>query len=253
MPRARRAVREGSNAPEYRLTIKDMPAAERPRERLLELGPAALSNAELLAIILRTGMPGRRVTEMASQLLAEFRGLDGIWQASTTELDGRIPGLGPAKVAQVKAALELGRRLQIEATPDRRFFIGSPEDAAELLQLEMQHLEQETLVVLLLDAKHKVKAKTVCTGSVSSAAARMAEIFRQAVRENVSSLVLAHNHPSGDPTPSQDDLRITEQAIEAGRHLDIQVLDHVIIGRGCFKSLRREGFGLHWPGDGGGS
>ncbi|MCL4535319.1 MAG: helix-hairpin-helix domain-containing protein, partial [Bacteroidetes bacterium] len=145
MPRPRRGISEREQAPEYRYTVKDMPAGERPRERLLEQGPAALSNAELLAIILRTGIPGQPVTEMASKLLSHFRRLDDIRKASTKELCDGVPGLGPAKVAQVKAALELGRRLQVEAAPDRSYAISSPENVAELLRLDLEHEDQECL------------------------------------------------------------------------------------------------------------
>lgn len=248
MPRPRKAISETDQGPEYRYTVKDMPAGERPRERLLEHGPGALSNAELLAIILRTGTAGQPVTEMASALLSRFQRLDDLQKASTKELCDQVSGLGPAKVTQIKAALELGRRLQAEAAPDRSYSVRSPENVAELLRLDLEREDQENLKVVLLDTRHRVVGSpTVYKGSVNSAVVRMAELFREATRQNCPSLILAHNHPSGDPSPSPEDIQLTTQAIEAGRQLDIKVLDHIIIGRGSFKSLRRDRPSLPWP------
>jgi DNA repair protein RadC len=224
-------------------TIRELPTSERPRERLLSYGAAALSLAELLAIILRTGSQDENVVGMALRLLKEYGGLPGLSQATTTELSG-IKGLGPAKIAQLKAALELGKRFQFES-PDARPQVRSPGDAANLMLTEMSLLEQEELRVLLLDTKNRVlEKKTVYRGSLNMSLVRVAELFREAVRANCASLIVLHNHPSGDPTPSPEDIAVTKQIVEAGRLLDIDVLDHLIIGRQRFVSLKERGLGF---------
>lgn len=232
-----------SDALEYRPTIRELPASERPRERLRERGAAALSNAELLAIILRTGIPSDNVLALAGRALARFGGLEGLARASFGELCGER-GLGEAKAAQVKAALELGRRL-LSAQPQERASVHSPQDVANLLAAEMGLLEQEHLRVLLLNTKNQVlAAPEVYKGSVNSAQVRVGELLRDAVREGCPALIVVHNHPSGDPTPSADDVEITRQLVEAGRLLGIDVLDHIVIGRQGFASLRERGLGF---------
>ncbi len=227
----------------YRPTIRELPASERPRERIQHYGASALSNAELLAIILRTGVGGENVLNMAQRLLSTYRGLAGLARASFGELE-REHGVGVAKTAQIQAALELGRRLLI-ASPDERPQITSPADAANLLMPEMALLEQEHLRVLLLDTKHHVLASpTVYMGNVNTSVIRVAEVFREAIRVNCAAIIVAHNHPSGDPTPSPDDVRVTEQIVEAGKLLDIEVLDHLIIGRQRYVSLKERGLGF---------
>lgn len=227
----------------YRPTIKELPAGERPRERLQHAGPGALSNAELLAIILRTGVGGQNVVALSSSLLARFHGLTGLARASFPELC-KEKGLGFAKACQLKAALELGRRLLIES-PEDRPQVRSPEDAANLILLEMAFLDQEHLRVILLDTKNYVQSiQTVYQGNVNTALVRVAEVFREAVRTNSPSLIVAHNHPSGDPTPSPEDVHVTEQIVSAGKLLDIDVLDHLIIGRQRYVSLKERGLGF---------
>ncbi len=221
-------------------TIREWHKAERPRERLEQLGPQSLSTAELLAILLRVGMPGENAVQLARRLLRQFEGLPGLQRASFAELKAQR-GIGTAKAAQIKAALELGRRLQL-AQRGERPRISSPDDAAALLLYEMSALPQEHLRVLLLDTRNQViKIHDVVRGSVNAAQVRIAEIFRQAVLTNATAIILAHNHPSGDPTPSADDIALTRQAQEAGRLLDIQVLDHLIIGDNRFVSLKARG------------
>ena len=221
-------------------TIREWAEEERPRERLLRVGAQSLSTAELLAILLRVGIPGETAVDLARRLLQQFGGLPGLQRASLEDLQAQR-GVGMAKAAQIKAALELGRRLQL-ARHGERPRIGSPEDAAALLLYEMSALEQEHLRTLLLDTRNQVlRIHDVVRGSVNSAQVRIAEIFREAVRANATALILAHNHPSGDPTPSADDLALTRQALEAGRLLDIQVLDHLIIGGNRFVSLKARG------------
>ncbi|MGQ9572953.1 MAG: RadC family protein [Dehalococcoidia bacterium] len=230
-------------AAEYRPTIRDLPASDRPRERLRERGAAALSNAELLAIILRTGTPSENVLALAGRALARFGGLVGLAKASFGELCAER-GMGDAKAAQVKAALELGRRL-LATQPQERAAVQSPRDVANLLMAEMGMLDQEHLRVLLLNTKNQVLAvPEVYKGSVNSTQVRVAELFREAIREGCPALIVVHNHPSGDPTPSADDVEMTRQMVDAGRLLGIDVLDHIVIGRQTYVSLREHGLGF---------
>ncbi|RME71245.1 MAG: JAB domain-containing protein [Chloroflexi bacterium] len=230
-------------APGYRLTIHDFPEDERPRERLMHCGAAALSNAELLAILLRVGLPGENVIAFSTRLLRQFNGLDGLARASFDELAG-VKGMGIAKTAQLKAALELGRRL-LAVSADARPQITCPADAANLLLPEMAHLEQEHVRTLLLDTKNRVlRSEKVYQGNANSAIIRPAEIFRDAVRANAVALIVAHNHPSGDPTPSPEDVQITRSLVQAGKLLGIELLDHLIIGRNRFVSLKERGLGF---------
>jgi len=234
------------DAVEYRPTIRQLPASERPRERLRERGAAALSSSELLAIILRTGTPSENVLALASRTLARFGGLTGLAKASFGELCSQR-GLGEAKAAQVKAALELGRRL-LSTQPQERAAVHSPQDVANLVMAEMDLLEQEHLRVLLLNTKNQVLAMPeVYKGSVNTAQVRINELFRDAIREGCPALIVVHNHPSGDPTPSGDDIDLTRQAIEAGKLLQIDVLDHIIIGGQDVVSLRDKGLGFTKP------
>jgi DNA repair protein RadC len=227
----------------YNPRITDLPQDDRPRERLLTRGPAALSTAELLAIILRTGVPEENVVRVSQRLLSTFGNLAGLAQASPAELIA-ARGLGPAKAAQLKAALELGRRLLVEA-PDQRPQVRSPADAANLLMSEMSLLEQEHLRVMLLDTKNRVLGSpTVYVGSLNTSLIRVGELFREAIRTNSASVIIAHNHPSGDPTPSPEDVAVTRQIAEAGKLLDVDVLDHLIIGRQRFVSLKERGLGF---------
>jgi DNA repair protein RadC len=233
-------------APTYNLTISEYPLGERPRERLQYYGPSALSNAELLAIILRGGTPGENVVALSTRLLKEFGGLAGLAKAGFSDL-AKIKGIGTAKTAQLKAALELGRRLLL-TSPDARPQITSPTDAANLLMLEMGSLEQEHLRTILLDTKNRVLASpTVYIGNVNSSIVRVSEIFREAIRENATALIVAHNHPSGDPTPSPEDVRVTRLMVEAGLLLGIEVLDHLVIGHQRFISLKEQGLGFEVP------
>jgi len=223
--------------------IRDFPADERPRERLKNYGAAALSNAELLAILLRVGSPGENVVVLGMRLLTEFGGLPGLAKTGFSELT-EINGMGLAKTAQLKAALELGRRLLL-ASPDARPQITSPADVASLLMLEMGCLEQENLRTLLLDTKNRVlDSPTIYVGNVNSSIIRVAEVFREAVKQNATALILAHNHPSGDPTPSPEDVQVTRSVVEAGALLGIEVLDHLVIGHQRFVSLKERGLGF---------
>lgn len=227
--------------PTYRIT--DLHQSDRPRERLASLGPQALSNAELIAILLRVGVPGENAVQVGQRLLQTFGGIAGIHRAPFVELINQH-GIGEAKAAQLKAAVELGRRLTLES-PEERPTINSPADAAALVQYEMAALEQEHLRVMLLDRRNRVLEVTdLYRGSVSSAQVRVGEIFREAIRKNASALIVIHNHPSGDPTPSPDDVALTRAIVQAGKMLDVDMLDHLVIGQGRWVSLKERGLGF---------
>jgi len=229
--------------PTYHLTIHDFPEGERPRERLQYYGASALSNAELLAILLRIGSPGENVVTLSTRLLRDFGGLAGLDKAGFGDLK-QVKGISTAKIAQLKAALELGRRLLI-SSPDARPQITCPTDAANLLMLEMGSLEQEHLRTILLDTKNRVlESPTVYQGNVNSSIIRISEVFRQAIRANATALIVAHNHPSGDPTPSPEDVQVTRSIVEAGDLLGVEVLDHLVIGHQRFVSLKERGLGF---------
>ena len=228
---------------EYRPTIKDLPLDERPRERLARAGESALSTTELLAIILRTGVGGESVLDMATRLISRYGGLPGLARASLAELQAE-KGLGPAKTAQLKAALELGRRMLL-AAPDERFVVRSPADVAQLMIAEMAHLEQEHFRALYLDTRNRLLGvETVYVGSLNASHIRVSEVFREAVKRNCAAIIVVHNHPSGDPTPSPEDVEVTRRLVAAGSLLDIEVLDHLIVGQQRFVSLRERGLGF---------
>ena len=227
---------DGGTRP-YQARIRDLPAADRPRERLRDAGAGALSNQELLAILLRTGSANESALAVAARLLGRFEGLVGLARSSFAELCAEH-GLGEAKAAQLQAALELGRRV-VAAQPEERALIRYPIDVANLLQGEMGLLDQEHLRVLLLNTRNQVLAThEVYHGNVNTAVVRIGELFREALRQNAPCIILVHNHPSGDPAPSSDDVAMTRQAIEAGELLDIEVLDHIIIAHGKFVSMK---------------
>lgn len=228
---------------EYAPMIRDMALGERPRERFLQAGATAVSTAELLAIILRVGAPGENVLRVAERLLVQFQDLPGLANASIAELRS-VHGIGEAKAVEIKAALEIGRRLMASA-PQERPRVTTPADAANLLMSEMMFLEKEHLKLVLLDTRNRVLGTpTVYVGSLNSSVIRLAELFRVAIKENAAAFIVAHNHPSGDPSPSPEDIRVTKQLVQAGRLLDIEVLDHVIIGRQRFVSLKERGLGF---------
>jgi DNA repair protein RadC len=227
--------------PTYR--ILDLHEADRPRERLATLGAQALSNAELIAILLRVGVKGENAVAVGQRLLNRFSGLTGLHRVPFAELMDQH-GLGEAKASQIKAAIELGRRLPLEC-PEERPAINSPADAAALVQYEMSALEQEHLRVILLDRRNRVMQTTeVYKGSVNSSQIRVGEVFKEAIRKNASALIVIHNHPSGDPTPSPDDVAVTRAIVQAGKLLDVEVLDHLVIGHGKWVSLKERGLGF---------
>jgi DNA repair protein RadC len=207
------------------------------------MGAGVLSTPELLAILLRVGVEGENAIQVGQRLLREFNGLAGLQKASYEEIRSQH-GIGEAKAAQIKAAIDLGRRIASQSSSDRPV-VHSPEDAADLVQYEMSALDQEQLRVLLLNTRnHVLGIKTIYQGSLNSSQVRIGELFRPAIRENAAAIIIVHNHPSGDPSPSPDDVAITQAIIKAGKLLDIQVLDHLIIGQGRFISLNRRGVGF---------
>jgi len=230
-----------SAKPVYRIT--DLATEERPRERLMHLGPQALAASELLAILLRVGVPGENAVQVGQRLLKDFGGISGLQRAPLEELCNQR-GIGEAKAAQIKAAIELGRRLALES-PEERPAVNSPADAAALVAYEMSALEQEHLRVILLDTRNRVvEIVEIYKGSVNSSQIHVGEIFKAAIRRNAPALIVVHNHPSGDPTPSPDDVVVTRAIVQAGKLLDVDVLDHMVIGLGRWVSLKERGLGF---------
>lgn len=231
-------------ATEYRPLIRDMPADERPRERLRMRGAETLTNSELIAILLRTGANGENAVAVGQRLLAEFEGLSGLGKAGFGELR-RQHAMGEAKVCQLMAAIELGKRVAGAQPPQRRV-IRSPEDVFALLFADMALLEQEHLRVVLLNTRNEVlSVREVYRGNVSSVLIRVGEVFAPAVREGCPSIIVVHNHPSGDPSPSAEDAFLTKQLIEAGKLLGVDLMDHIVIARHGHASMRdlKLGFG----------
>ena len=240
--------------------IKDLPEDERPRERLRRHGPENLRDSDLLAIILKSGFQGTTAVQLGEQILTEFEGDLKRMADNKTKQFEKIKGVGKAKAAQIAAALELGKRLaRFHAERDK---ITSPADVADLMMSRMRYLQKEIVCVLCLDTKGGVTTKgvtgdlsedldwgkrllsegTVFEGTLNASVFHPREIFRFAIEESANSIILVHNHPSGDPQPSQEDIRATKQLIEAGNQIGIKVLDHIIIGDGIFVSLKEENF-----------
>ncbi len=232
-----------ADLPEYRLGVKEMLPEDRPRERLLALGASALSNHELLAILIGSGTPRFNVLQVAQELLHRFGGLGGLAQSAEDDLC-RVPGIGKVRAAELKACLELGRRLLTSPGVDRPS-IRCPADAARLV-VDMSFLEEEHLRTLLLNTKnHVMGVHEVYKGSLNSSLIRVGELFKEAIRQHCAAIIVIHNHPSGDPSPSRDDIEVTRQAVQAGKLLDVEVLDHLIIGRSDrWLSMKERGLGF---------
>jgi len=220
--------------------IREMPPDQRPRERLIRQGPEALSDIELLAILVRTGAANASALTVATALMGRFQDLRSLMQASVEELNS-IKGIGPAKAANIKAALEIGRRVSA-APAAARSSIKSPEDAAGLVMEEMRYLDREHFCALILNAKNHVMAKeNISIGTLNSSSVHPRELFKAAIRRSAAAIILIHNHPSGDPAPSSEDLEVTAKLVEAGKIVGIQVLDHIIIGDNIFVSFKAKG------------
>ncbi len=227
----------------YNPMIRDMPADMRPRERLIGLGAGALSTTELIAILLRAGVRGENVITMSGKLLARVGGLSGLPDASIGDMC-ELHGISEAKACQVVAAVELGKRAA-SMNPEHRPSIGSPDDVNNIVGPEMSQLTQERLRVLLLNTKNRVMSiRDVYQGTVNSASIRVAEILRPAVRENCPSIIVVHNHPSGDPTPSPEDILVTRRLSQSAEMMDIELLDHIVIGQQSFVSMKQRNLGF---------
>lgn len=222
----------------YRL--KDLPHEERPRERMMRLGAGALSHAELLAILLRTGSRRESAVHLAQRVLHDCGGLRRFAERNWDELT-HISGIGPAKALELKASLELGRRVARSRLPEA-IVVSCPQDAADILMEEMRHLREEHFVVLFLSTKnHVIGRETISIGTLNASLVHPREVFRAAIRRNSASILCAHNHPSGDPTPSQEDVQLTRRLRDAGELVGIELLDHIVIGDQRFISLKESG------------
>lgn len=220
--------------------LRELPPEERPRERLQREGPAALSATELLALILGSGTRGRSALHTARDLLVRFGGPYRLRAACLEDLL-QVPGLGSARAAAVLAALELSRRAQGPPAEERPV-LNTPARVAALLQMEMSLLPQEELWAVLLDVKHRLLGiSQVYRGGLNAAYVRPAEVYRDAIRRNAWAIIAVHNHPSGDPSPSADDVQTTQWLEESGELLGIQLLDHLIVAGGGYVSLREHG------------
>lgn len=223
------------------IMIKDVPKEDRPRERLLSLGSRYLSNQELLAILLVSGTKSESVMELANRVLMHFEGLNLLSDATIEELTA-IRGIGPAKGVLILSAIELGKRMN-QYKPNDRYIIRSPEDGAEFVMEEMRMLKQEHFVVLFLNTKNQIiHRQTIFIGSLNASIVHPREIFKEAVKRSAASIICAHNHPSGDPTPSQEDIHVTRRLVESGKMIGIELLDHLIIGDRKFVSLKEKGY-----------
>ena len=210
------------------LKIREMPQDDRPREKLLARGPSALTDSELIAILLRTGLPGANAVQVAAQLLERYKSLNGLSRCTVDEI-AEIPGIGPAKALHLVAAFNLGQRLARETLAREK--IDSPELVYDLLAPEMRALHKESLRVILLDTRyHLLRIHEVSIGSVNESIAHPRDVFRPAVISSAYAVIVAHNHPSGDPSPSQSDHSLTRRLAEAAELLQIKLLDHIIIG-----------------------
>ncbi|MDW2875780.1 DNA repair protein RadC [Cytobacillus sp. T106] len=223
------------------LMIRDFPQDERPRERFIQNGPESLSNHELLALMLRTGTKEESVLQLSNRLLTHFEGLRLLKDATLDEMTS-IKGIGMAKAIQVLAAVEIGRRIS-SLSYDDRFVIGSPEDGAKYVMNDMRFLSQEHFVCLYLNTKNQVLHKqTIFIGSLNASIVHPREVFKEAFRRSAASIICIHNHPSGDPAPSREDIEVTKRLAECGKIIGIDVLDHLIIGENKYVSLKEKGY-----------
>ncbi len=210
-------------------TVHDLPLSERPRERLAKLGSEALSSQEILALILGRGIKGESVIITAQKLLSRFGNLKNLASASVEELT-QTKGIGPAKAAQIKATFELSKRLEHSLSEDTKITIKSPEDVVKTARNLLKGKKKEHFVVICLDTRnHLIKTSTVSIGSLDCSIVHPREVFKDAISSSAASVIFIHNHPSGDPTPSEDDIKMTKRLIEAGEIIGIEVLDHIII------------------------
>ena len=225
---------------ESSFTVRDLPRQERPRERLQKFGAEALSAQELLALVIGRGIPKKSVMNIAQELLAKFGNIKAISQATIEELS-EIKGIGFAKAAQLKACFELGKREELE--PElKNFDIKDPESVVRAIRTSIKDKAKEHFKLILLNPRNKIIGiSTISIGTLNASLVHPREVFKDAIVHSAASVVLAHNHPSGDPEPSEDDLKITKKLVDSGKILGIEVLDHIIIAKNGFKSLANEG------------
>ena len=222
-------------------TIHDLPVSERPRERLQKFGAEALSAQEILALILGRGIAGESVMVTAQRLLSQFGSLKGIAGASLEEL-AKVRGIGLAKAAQIRAAFELTSRLEGYQESGKRETVKTPEDVMALVRSRLKGKKKEYFLALLLDTRNQlIRVAEISIGSLDSSIVHPREVFKEAVSASAASVLFAHNHPSGDPEASEDDVNLTKRLAEAGEIMGIDVLDHIIIGEQKYLSLKREG------------
>jgi DNA repair protein RadC len=223
------------------LMIRDFPEDERPRERFMKNGPQSLSNHELIAILLRTGTKEESVLQLSNRLLTQFEGLRLLKSATLQEMT-EIKGIGQTKAIQILAAVELGRRVSNLAF-DERYVIRSPEDGAKYMMNDMRFLTQEHFVCLYLNTKNQVIHKqTIFIGSLNATIVHPREVYREALKRSAASIICLHNHPSGDPAPSREDIEVTKRLAECGKIIGVDLLDHLIIGENKFVSLKEKGY-----------
>lgn len=230
-----------SITPIVNIKIRDVHEADRPRERLIRQGAKSLSNQELIAILLGTGTKMESVLAVANRVLLNFEKLHNLKHATLEEMKD-IKGIGEAKAVLLLASIELGRRLASKDL-EERYTIRSPEDAASYLMQDMTSLQQEHFVVLFLNVKNQVlHKKTIFVGSLNASIVHPREIFREAVKRSAAAIICSHNHPSGVPTPSPEDIDVTNRLYEAGQIIGVDLLDHVIIGDHQFISMKEKGY-----------
>jgi DNA repair protein RadC len=220
--------------------MEQWPEDDRPRERLYASGPAALADVELLALQLGSGTRGRTAIDVARDALATYGSLAELASREVAELAG-VRGIGPVKAARLAAAFEMTRRLRAR-TPGQRLILSGPEEVYEAFGPLMEDLKREVFRIALLDAQNGLlRDRIVSEGTLSASLVHPREVFKPAILESAASVILIHNHPSGDPTPSREDVRLTRQLADCARMLDLRIHDHVIVGRGRFVSFARHG------------
>ena len=225
---------------ERNIKIMDLPENERPRERLLRYGPKALSNIELIAIILRTGCKNENAIDLSCRVLKDNGGLNGLLELSSDELY-KIKGIGKTKAAELMAISEISKRFRSYKCGEE-YSVTSPCEAADFVMEDMRYLDKECLKVIMLNRKNKViGSENVSLGSLDSSVVHPREVFKNAIKKSSASIIICHNHPSGDPTPSVEDINVTKRIKECGKILGIELLDHIIIGNGKYISLKEKG------------